>query len=1119
MMSVRLIKAWSSLDKQELLACHITFPCRRGCVTAKVRSRTTDGLILKIAKNVKFGEIDHYGACPSVYKPFKHSILCFYISSKWCKVRYFASKVSSIVSRKWRLFKVLNLLFVDYLESHDQCKLGCFAARQLFVITPEGDNLLREIFFHDRQCFDQYKRPFIEWIDMPEISRLSNGTTCGRSTEPRLDRNSNSKTTARREGQVGQYQLPYNTCFTVSSPDNCLDNCFTSKIVSCASNFYYYRSVTRAMIMRNNPFRLASITQMLLLIGNIEMNPGPPKIITVNCRGLSSKVKLLSTIGKLRKECKTNEQSIVFLQETHLDNSDLIANIWTGTTVIKSFFSNSQRGTIIILQGDFKVNSLICDSEGRFCIVNVVNEQFLGSNSTMTLVNIYAPNNHKESLGFFSRIFDTIESLNNSLANDVSPEIILAGDFNFVFDEDIDCQNRNVSKDERALAKYVSGKLYELELWDLVQSSQEVSNYTWRREAIRSRIDYVFGTNAIAGKVNSFYCKWQLVKTDHAAIVVELSQSSKLFTGRSYPKLSFGDIKEIKDREYIRSVIKDAIENCLHEWTPHNRLEYVKLMVRSSVMNIRSKRNSDINNLDQLKEELNNIEQLPSLGATEISRSMEIRQQIAKTEETIEELLRIRSGIKWREEGERSTKFFLNLINSKARTGNAHKGFIDNNGTLLSENKEITEHAKKFYADLYEERKVNTEDNIFSNCPSLDDNNQQLMGSQITLQELRNTLKSCKDSTPGLDGIPYSFYKLYSDLLLPLVLESWNYGLQIGTLAPSHRQSCITIIPKAGKDPRLVRNWRPITVASCDLKIITKALSNRMAKVLPSIIFDSQMAYVPGRDINFNNRLLSYALENANEDDNVIVSFDAEKAFDSVSHEYLRIILERYKFPVSFINYFNLIYKNNSSIVQVNGHLSNAFAINRGVKQGDALSCSLFVLAVDPLIRNIEANNKIRPMYINDSNVKLKTLAYADDIAVLTKSNGSVKEIFKEYERLFHCSGLRLNADKTEILQLNGNVSSNSFNVRYLGQEISINPVEKIKVCGNHLLLDKKERYKLNITAKINSLKNILNNWSRRHLTLNGKMMIIKCHALSQITFVSQFQNITMNDIISERRQ
>ena len=56
----------------------------------------------------------------------------------------------------------------------------------------------------------------------------------------------------------------------------------------------------------------------------------------------------------------------------------------------------------------------------------------------MTLVNIYAPNNHKESLGFFSRNFDTLESLNNSLANDVSPEIILAGDFNFVFDEDID---------------------------------------------------------------------------------------------------------------------------------------------------------------------------------------------------------------------------------------------------------------------------------------------------------------------------------------------------------------------------------------------------------------------------------------------------------------------------------------------------------------------------------------------------------------------------------------------------------------------------------------------------------------------------------------------------------
>ena len=95
-------------------------------------------------------------------------------------------------------------------------------------------------------------------------------------------------------------------------------------------------------------------------------------------------------------------------------------------------------------------------------------------------------------------------------------------------------------------------------------------------------------------------------------------------------------------------------------------------------------------------------------------------------------------------------------------------------------------------------------------------------------------------------------------------------------------------------------------MASCDLKIITKSLSQRMAKVLPSIIFESQMAYVPGRDISFNNRILSYIIENVENNDNeMIISFDAEKAFDSVSHAYLKEILLRYNFPKSFIDFFS----------------------------------------------------------------------------------------------------------------------------------------------------------------------------------------------------------------------
>ena len=71
-----------------------------------------------------------------------------------------------------------------------------------------------------------------------------------------------------------------------------------------------------------------------------------------------------------------------------------------------------------------------------------------------------------------------------------------------------------------------------------------------------------------------------------------------------------------------------------------------------------------------------------------------------------------------------------------------------------------------------------------------------------------------------------------------------NYGVQWGHIllmhgiiaargvtAPLHQESIIVFLPKEGKDPGDSKNLRPVTLTNCDLKIITKALSNRMSKV------------------------------------------------------------------------------------------------------------------------------------------------------------------------------------------------------------------------------------------------------------------------------------------------
>ncbi len=69
--------------------------------------------------------------------------------------------------------------------------------------------------------------------------------------------------------------------------------------------------------------------------------------------------------------------------------------------------------------------------------------------------------------------------------------------------------------------------------------------------------------------------------------------------------------------------------------------------------------------------------------------------------------------------------------------------------------------------------------------------------------------------------------------------------------------------------------------------------------------------------------------------DGLLISLDAKKAFDSVSHDYIREPLRVYGFGEKFIQYLNTLYNGLSVKVLVNGFFSEKINIERGVKQGD----------------------------------------------------------------------------------------------------------------------------------------------------------------------------------------
>ena len=60
----------------------------------------------------------------------------------------------------------------------------------------------------------------------------------------------------------------------------------------------------------------------------------------------------------------------------------------------------------------------------------------------------------------------------------------------------------------------------------------------------------------------------------------------------------------------------------------------------------------------------------------------------------------------------------------------------------------------------------------------------------------------------------------------------------------------------------------------------------------------------------------------------------------------------------------------------VNGYKSVMIQIARSVKQGDALSCALFILCIDPLLRQLERNANIESIPVvrsRFSNINIKS--------------------------------------------------------------------------------------------------------------------------------------------------
>ena len=178
---------------------------------------------------------------------------------------------------------------------------------------------------------------------------------------------------------------------------------------------------------------------------------------------------------------------------------------------------------------------------------------------------------------------------------------------------------------------------------------------------------------------------------------------------------------------------------------------------------------------------------------------------------------------------------FLSL-EKRSKTKSHIRKLINVSGEEITDQKLILEEIRSFYTNLYTRKSRKTERECLQyiasiNTPKLSDIDKLSCKGKLTLQncwDVPNSMKSGK--APGNDGLTKEFYVCFFGEVAPLLVNSYNYSFKVGEFPTSQNQAVITLIEKKGRDKRLVKTWRPISLMNVDTKIASKALALRMKK-------------------------------------------------------------------------------------------------------------------------------------------------------------------------------------------------------------------------------------------------------------------------------------------------
>ena len=110
----------------------------------------------------------------------------------------------------------------------------------------------------------------------------------------------------------------------------------------------------------------------------------------------------------------------------------------------------------------------------------------------------------------------------------------------------------------------------------------------------------------------------------------------------------------------------------------------------------------------------------------------------------------------------------------------------------------------------------------------------------------------------------------------------------------------------------------------------------------------------------------------------MIISIDAEKAFDKIQHPFMIKTLQKAVIEATYLNIIKAIYDKLTVNIILYGEKLKAFPLKSGIRQGRPFSPLLFNIVLEVLATAIREEKEIRGIQVGKEEVKLSL--FADDM-------------------------------------------------------------------------------------------------------------------------------------------